>query len=544
MEGKGMQAPSAMPAPRRGSRSSAVAVAASERSWRHRARDPRVWVVVIGCALVALVSAAGIARPLDRDEGAFLLLAGDILHGRIPYRDVFDQKAPGVYYLLAALLALTGHLDKIQQVLVARAAFAAINLLTAAGLILLGQRWWRLEIGALAALLWLLASPIYGGDQLFTEPVAVACTVWAVVVAAGGSGLRRAFGAGLLLALGSLFKQTAVLALPGLALVLATRFAPGAVWWRPARARILALLTLLAGVAMPWLAVSGLFALAGALGSMIDQVIISNVVRYPSDSRAEIVGALRDGIQAFRALWYVAGLVVAVGAWRWIRGGDGGQRRTPSLGAVMCVVIGALALLPFKSHAYPHYWLQVAPWAALVAAMGFAAVVDVLRALPQPALRPASASAGPHTLLAWILVVGIIVPTCGRSIIASARPPDLRQQAGLGAWIARYAPPGTRLLVAPAEPEYYYLADNTPSDSFVYLLPINLTPALLVQVSADLRAGRYDVVVWDRNSGVGGDDTYFTGLAELRRTLAGRYHVAAIQESLQLYVVNAGVPAG
>jgi len=124
-------------------------------------------------------------------------------------------------------------------------------------------------------------------------------------------------------------------------------------------------------------------------------------------------------------------------------------------------------------------------------------------------------------------VVSIILVTCGRSLLASARPPDLRQQASVGAWIARYAPPGTRLLVAPAEPEYYYLADNAPSGAFVYLLPINLTPALLAQVADDLRAGRYDVVVWDRDSGVGGDAAYFAGLANLRRILAGQYHVAA-----------------
>jgi len=544
-----MEAPSALPAQPWDSHPGVVALAASERSWRRRVRDPRLWAVAAGCVIIALVSMAGIARPLDRDEGAFLVIAGHILHGRIPYRDVFDQKAPGVYYLLAALLALTSHLSAIQQVLAARAVFAATNLLTAGGLLLLGRRWWRVEVGALAALLWLLAVPIYGGDQLFTEPVAVACTVWAVVVAAGGASPRRAFGAGLLLALGTIFKQTTILALPGLALVLATQSAPAAAWWRPTHTRIRTLLTLLAGVLIPWVVVCGLFALAGALGPMLDQVVISNVARYPSDSLAEIAGAMRDAIQAFRALWYVAGVVVAVGAvgaWRWLRRGDG-QRRAPRLGAATCATIGALGLLPFKSHAYPHYWLQVAPWAALLAALGFAvvvdAVVDAWRASSrQTMLQPAGVR--PGILLAWALVLGIILVTCGRSLLASARPPDLRQQASVGAWIAGYAPPGARLLVAPAEPEYYYLAENAPADAFVYLLPINLTPALLAQVSADLHAGRYAVVVWDRDSGVGGDAAYFAGLAALRRTLAARYHLAAEHGTLQVYVLSSDAPAG
>jgi hypothetical protein len=546
-----MEAPSAMPAQPWDSHSGAVAVAVAvgERGWRRRVRDPRLWAIAIACALVVLASIAGIARPLDRDEGAFLVIAGDILHGRVPYRDVFDQKAPGVYYLLAALLALTSHLDTVRQVLAARAVFAAMNLLTAAGMLLLGRRWWRVEVGALAALLWLLAVPIYGGDQLFTEPVAVACTVWAVVVAAGGASPHRAFAAGALLALGTLFKQPAILALPGLALVLTVTSAPAEAWWRPTRTRIRALLILLAGMLLPWVVVCGLFALAGALGPMIDQVVISNVARYPSDSLAEIVGGMRDAIQAFRALWYVAGVVVAagaVGAWRWHSHGDS-QRRAPSPGAVTSVLIGALGLLPFKSHAYPHYWLQVAPWAALLAALGCAVVVDAIVdawrvSSRQTTLRPVGMR--PGILLAWALVVGVMLVTCGRSLLASARPPDLREQASVGAWIARYAPPGARLLVAPADPEYYYLAENAPSDAFVYLLPINLTPSLLAQVSADLHTGRYDVVVWDRESGVGGDAAYFAGLAALRRTLAERYHLAAAHGTLQVYVLNTATPAG
>ena len=539
-----MEALSAMPAQSRGSPSGAVAIAVGERALRP-ARDPWLWAIAIACALVALVSMAGIARPLDRDEGAFLVIAGDILHGRVPYRDVFDQKAPGVYYLLAALLALTSHLSTVQQVLVARAAFAVTNLLTAAGLLLLGRRWWRLEVGALAACLWLLAVPIYGGDQLFTEPVAVACAVLAVVVAAGGAGPCRAFGAGLLLALGTIFKQPDIIALPGLALVLMAASAPEEGWWRLTRTRILALITLLAGVLIPWLVVCGLFALSGALGPMLDQVVISNVVRYPSASPSEIVSAMRDAIQAFRALWYVTGVVVAagtVGAWRWLCG-DRDARRAPSLGAATSVMIGALALLPFKSHAYPHYWLQVAPWAALLAALGFAVVVDALvdvrrASSKQAMLRPAGMR--PGILLAWALVASIILVTCGRSLLASAQPPDLREQASVGAWIARYAPPGARLLVAPAEPEYYYLAENAPSDAFVYLLPINLTPSLLAQVAADICAGHYDTVVWDRDSGVGGDAAYFAGLAALRRTLTERYQLAAEHGTLQVYILGTG----
>lgn len=72
-----------------------VSVAEQISAWL---RDPWNWLVTLVCLATIALSTNNIAVPLDRDEGAFLAVAQRILHGSIPYRDVFDHKGPGIYY--------------------------------------------------------------------------------------------------------------------------------------------------------------------------------------------------------------------------------------------------------------------------------------------------------------------------------------------------------------------------------------------------------------------------------------------------------------
>ncbi len=113
-------------------------------------RNPRVWLTVVISGLILLLSVAGLTNRLDPDEGAFLAIAQEILHGRVPYRDAFDQKSPAIYYLVASVLALGGRLGPLQQVLAMRGVALLADFMAAVGLFLLGRRWCRTEVGILA----------------------------------------------------------------------------------------------------------------------------------------------------------------------------------------------------------------------------------------------------------------------------------------------------------------------------------------------------------------------------------------------------------
>jgi 4-amino-4-deoxy-L-arabinose transferase-like glycosyltransferase len=63
------------------------------------------WAAVI--ALYVGLRVPLLAVPLERDEGAFAAIGAAILRGEVPYRDIFDHKPPGAFYLYAlALLAV------------------------------------------------------------------------------------------------------------------------------------------------------------------------------------------------------------------------------------------------------------------------------------------------------------------------------------------------------------------------------------------------------------------------------------------------------
>ena len=56
-------------------------------------------------AALALLAATTFMTPVSNDAGAYLAVADAILAGKLPYRDLFDHKPPGIYYLFAAVLA-------------------------------------------------------------------------------------------------------------------------------------------------------------------------------------------------------------------------------------------------------------------------------------------------------------------------------------------------------------------------------------------------------------------------------------------------------
>ena len=56
---------------------------------------------------VALLAATTFMMPVSNDAGTYLTVADAILAGKLPYRDIFDHKTPGIYAVFAAVLAAT-----------------------------------------------------------------------------------------------------------------------------------------------------------------------------------------------------------------------------------------------------------------------------------------------------------------------------------------------------------------------------------------------------------------------------------------------------
>ena len=79
----------------------------------HRFFPPRPalkWAIVVLAALAAVSPRLFFLHvPYERDEGGYAYVSDVMDRGGIPYRDAFDQKPPGVYYLYNVSFRLFGH---------------------------------------------------------------------------------------------------------------------------------------------------------------------------------------------------------------------------------------------------------------------------------------------------------------------------------------------------------------------------------------------------------------------------------------------------
>ncbi|MGC4066607.1 MAG: hypothetical protein QM784_18625 [Polyangiaceae bacterium] len=66
-------------------------------------------LVILVSVLVLLASVLLLTFPFGRDQGIFAVVGGGLLHGKVPYRDLWDVKTPGIFVVFALAQALFGH---------------------------------------------------------------------------------------------------------------------------------------------------------------------------------------------------------------------------------------------------------------------------------------------------------------------------------------------------------------------------------------------------------------------------------------------------
>lgn len=113
----------------------------------HTVRD---WVFPISFVLLAVFFSLAIQRyfqntPAQSDGGAFAAIALGMEHGKVLYKTVWDNKAPGVFFLNRWALALVSSPEQATNVL----RFAFIFLLNLAFFLFAGKSVWRLVIACI-----------------------------------------------------------------------------------------------------------------------------------------------------------------------------------------------------------------------------------------------------------------------------------------------------------------------------------------------------------------------------------------------------------
>jgi hypothetical protein len=297
-------------------------------------------MVAVGVTAVALAAVrllwASRHWPLVHDAPLMHYVAWRILEGAVPYRDVFDMNFPGVYVAHMLVLRTLGAGD---------AAFRAFDLgllaATGAGLWAALRScgpWGGLSAAVLFALYHVAGGPWLAGQRELMLCAVLAWAAAAAIASAHATPARRVRWMGAT----AFLVGIAVWIKPHAALLAAAL----AVWaWRgPMRARSLA--AVLAGLALPGVAMLGWLGATGGLGAFSDITLGYLIPLYSRLGRNDLLHelAVRDyggAVLAGLAIW--AGLGVAALAI--------GRRRA---------ALGVLGL--GLAYGVLHFWIQGRGW--------------------------------------------------------------------------------------------------------------------------------------------------------------------------------------
>jgi hypothetical protein len=186
---------------------------AGERTvWPKRVSDQ---VLAVSCVLgVLCVSVLVLTFPFGRDQGIFAVIGEGLLNGQMPYRDLWDVKTPGIFFVFAIAEGIFGH-----HMVSPRILECVAICVTSVIFVDLGRAWFRdVRVGYVAALIlgifefqldfWHTSQPeTYGGMFL----------VWASWLLSGTDSKRawtRHIASGVLLGMVVLMKPHLALPIP------------------------------------------------------------------------------------------------------------------------------------------------------------------------------------------------------------------------------------------------------------------------------------------------------------------------------------------
>ena len=296
-------------------------------------------------------------RAID-DEAVYSVVANEIVDGGQPYRDAVERKPPLLFWTYAAIFRLAGKYNWYALHTVA----LLWALCTMAGCNMIGKELFDGKVGLIAALLYSIYQPwahftnlAFNGEMLMNLPIVWA---WAIAFGQSSSRLRPELGvAGALLCAAFLLKQPgAIAAVPlGIYILLPS--------YRLSRA-----ITRTASLIQAAVLTAGFFTLLGLIVIVLQSQVILRDALYWTVTTQQIPHVFwQNGVLATLA-FAVACMVLIIGA-------GPALRQPKDVGCQKCRTPGAAWVarrIRYRYRAsarfYPHYYIQLVPPLALLAA--------------------------------------------------------------------------------------------------------------------------------------------------------------------------------
>lgn len=522
--------------------------------------------VVVACvAGIAFLLLQILTFGYGRDQGIYAMVGRAILSGKMPYRDAWDFKPPGIFLIYAASRWVFG------------AGQGGIRIAECLGLIgmvgamvKLSERWWGerrigLFAGVIAVLVhaqldfWHTAQPeSFGGMVTIFALLVLGPGPWSREAPAPDPGAwRRWVASGALFGIAGLLKPP----LAGGGAVVAFALAADAYAERRSIANALRPVLLVAlGGALPLALCLAWFAAKGALFDLW-QVLFVFTPHYTALSwEGETVsGMLYWGFTE----WLVTYSSVATVGLLLVLGFQPSQRERRGVLLLVWIIAVHLLGVTMQGKFFPYHYGATWPLTALLAGLGFFRLWErlgrlgpsgpllfllafTLSALGRSATKDVERSF--RERCAQRVALFTASPRDVRAIDRLASVADVNAAANRAVAEALRArvPEGRAVFIWGFEPVIYDLADRDPASRYLYDVPQRVAWARVSARAAlmrDLAAGRPAAIVVEHRDVfpmVTGDAIdsadNLAGFPELRDLLAGRYRLLDSIEDFDVYV--------
>lgn len=361
------------------------------RASEHSSVRPLLWLLL---ALLVVVTAGAAALEMTRtlrsdsiggDQGLFAEMALLQLNGGTLYNDLWDNKPPTVFFMLAPFIEILGN---VPRAIKAETIFVGLAFTLVMGLLayrLTGSR----SAAAAAALITLLYAARVNRTETTLHMAMLGATA-ALVAVVGRGRVGWLLAAGLVFAAGVFAKQPLIFDMPALLLLAA---------WRSPTRRLRSVVAVMVGAAIGAGLVFGWSAANGSLTAFWERVFTSNFQYVVgADGRwhfTDVAEELADESQLDQTLLFLAPLVTLAAvslALQWRAGQRGGLLRIVLLWLLLAFIAAGIGR-GFKTN----YFHQTLPPFVLLIAMG---VPYALRLRP-----PAQAALGVVALVASLFFI-------------------------------------------------------------------------------------------------------------------------------------------
>jgi hypothetical protein len=499
------------------------------------------FVPCIGGALAILLSLPLLCFDFWFDQGVFAAVADTIIHGGVAYRDAWEHKPPGIFYVYAAAFLLLG-----RDIWAVRVVEILGVGLASAGLACWGERHLASRRSGIAAavLLPLLYLP-FAPNTAQPETFQVSALAWALALwprdPAAVTSDRRCLATGALVATATLFKTPAAFFAFGM---LSDRLACdlGQRTW-PSKLRLCA--WTLAGLSAPVVLFGAYYAMRGALAPFWDALLVFPAEYARASGSPSVWQHLERSWSGIGGIpTYPESALLLVGIVQ------GAFARRAELARVGVGLLTAWATVILQGRYFQYHWIPLLPFLAALMAMGFVPPAEepgfrrragkiLLGATLSLALL--SLATEYHRSGAWYLSVGDVTTISNRVPMGVATP--WGESREVAKRIDVLTGPEDPIFVWGDAPLLYFLSDRRMAGPYPHLMTLipewrgpQRVHALLAAFTE--RSPQLIVIgrggLWWRRSQEPGPllDAY----PDMKRMLLDRYRKAEMVEGFELWL--------